>query len=412
MTSCNSNNKFFGNRVQASRGLFTNRIDSINKNNNITIGGCADEVVVQGDLIVTGDNCATCLKTNDPDVDVNVSGSNPPTAGQVLVALDSENAEWQAMSGSGMGDVSGPASSTNNEIVRFDGTTGKLIKSDSSAPTTIDNDGRFSGPVIETSGNLVALGQNISKNGGITSTVIGNNAGTNLDSSSFANTFIGTASGNSTTTGNNNTFVGDDTGALTTTANNNTFVGSKSGSNNTIGTLNTFVGEGAGENNTTANDNTFIGSKSGSNNTIGTSNTFVGVNSGSNNVDGIQNVYLGSSSSASNNGSANVVLGHNAGQNMNAQNGCVLLGYNAGQNNTQNDRLMIDNTNTNSPLIDGDFSVDTLQINGETTLGETGNTTNVHAINGSVDPSAGTVNQYLIVSVNGTQFKIPLHNLV
>ena len=378
MTSCNSNNKFFGNRVQASRGLFTNRIDSINKNNNITIGGCADEVVVQGDLIVTGDNCATCLKTNDPDVDVNVSGSNPPTAGQVLVALDSENAEWQAMSGSGMGDVSGPASSTNNEIVRFDGTTGKLIKSDSSAPTTIDNDGRFSGPVIETSGNLVALGQNISKNGGITSTVIGNNAGTNLDSSSFANTFIGTASGNSTTTGNNNTFVGDDTGALTTTANNNTFVGSKSGSNNTIGT----------------------------------SNTFVGVNSGSNNVDGIQNVYLGSSSSASNNGSANVVLGHNAGQNMNAQNGCVLLGYNAGQNNTQNDRLMIDNTNTNSPLIDGDFSVDTLQINGETTLGETGNTTNVHAINGSVDPSAGTVNQYLIVSVNGTQFKIPLHNLV
>lgn len=49
------------------------------------------------------------------------------TEGQVL-AVSSGSPTWVDLSSSG-GDVSGPASSVNNDVALFDGTTGKLIKS-------------------------------------------------------------------------------------------------------------------------------------------------------------------------------------------------------------------------------------------------------------------------------------------
>lgn len=50
----------------------------------------------------------------------------PPTTGQVPVALD--NAGTMGYSSAGTGDVAGPASSTDNAVVRFDSTTGKVIQ--------------------------------------------------------------------------------------------------------------------------------------------------------------------------------------------------------------------------------------------------------------------------------------------
>ena len=49
------------------------------------------------------------------------------TVGQTLVW---NGTEWvpQAVSGSGLGDVSGPASATDGNIAVFDGATGKMIK--------------------------------------------------------------------------------------------------------------------------------------------------------------------------------------------------------------------------------------------------------------------------------------------
>lgn len=50
------------------------------------------------------------------------------TAGQVLaVNAGATSPEW-VTSGAGAGDVVGPSSATNNNLVRFDGTTGKLIQ--------------------------------------------------------------------------------------------------------------------------------------------------------------------------------------------------------------------------------------------------------------------------------------------
>lgn len=47
--------------------------------------------------------------------------------GEVLT-VTSGLPSWESIAGAGLGDVSGPASATTNNIVSFDGTTGKLIK--------------------------------------------------------------------------------------------------------------------------------------------------------------------------------------------------------------------------------------------------------------------------------------------
>lgn len=57
-------------------------------------------------------------------------------------SIPTEQAVREAISGAGGGDVSGPASSTDNAITRFDGETGKIIQN--------------SGATIDDSGNIVA----------------------------------------------------------------------------------------------------------------------------------------------------------------------------------------------------------------------------------------------------------------
>lgn len=53
--------------------------------------------------------------------------SQTGASGKVLTS-DGANATWQAPSGSGLGDVSGPSSATSDNIAVFDGATGKLVK--------------------------------------------------------------------------------------------------------------------------------------------------------------------------------------------------------------------------------------------------------------------------------------------
>lgn len=60
-----------------------------------------------------------------------------PTNGQALV-YNSTSGKWEP--GSGGGDVTGAASSTDNAVVRFDGTTGKVIQN---STVTLDDNGNF-----------------------------------------------------------------------------------------------------------------------------------------------------------------------------------------------------------------------------------------------------------------------------
>jgi len=144
---------------------------------------------------------------------------------------------------------------------------------------------------------------------------------------------------------------------------------------------------------------------------VGNTNIIVGAFTGQSLTSGITNVLIGGSAGNTiTTGASNTILGHQAGSGTSINlTGCVLIGNQAGNTNTTDNRLMIDNSNTTEPLIDGDFAGDTLQINGVVTLGQSSNTTNVHEINGAITASSSGVTRYLTVVVNTVTYKIPLH---
>lgn len=66
------------------------------------------------------------------------------TTGQVLAKASGTDgdAEWVTVTGSGLGDVVGPASATDSAVARFDATTGKLLQN---SPVTIGDTGNVAG---------------------------------------------------------------------------------------------------------------------------------------------------------------------------------------------------------------------------------------------------------------------------
>lgn len=183
--------------------------------------------------------------------------------------------------------------------------------------------------------------------------------GTNLlnggGSQAQENTFIGLGAGFLNTTAYNNTFVGADAGYTTTTGFNNTFIGQQAGYANLRGRSNTFLGHVSGGSNSDGDNNVFVGDFAGFQNTSGDTNTAVGAGANFNNQTGSNNVILGYQA-----GFGSVV--HNKAGN-------VFIGYRAGYNELGNNRLYIENSNSSSPLIWGDFQGDIVGINGALGVG-------------------------------------------
>ncbi|RLD60412.1 MAG: hypothetical protein DRJ05_04710, partial [Bacteroidetes bacterium] len=153
-----------------------------------------------------------------------------------------------------------------------------------------------------------------------------------------------------------NTFVGIDAGNGNTKGRRNTFVGKDAGSYNTNGYRNTFIGDGAGVYNQTGNDNTSIGLNSGFENISGSENTTLGLGANHWNETGSRNTIIGYEAGAGNSG-------HSKSDN-------IFLGYKAGYDELGSDKLYIENTNSSTPLIYGDFNTDSLAINGSLSIKE------------------------------------------
>ncbi len=177
---------------------------------------------------------------------------------------------------------------------------------------------------------------------------IGEGAGANDDFSNNKNTFLGTNSGYANATGGGNTFIGNSSGFTNTKGNNNTFIGNSSGYNNTEGNNNICIGFQSAESNTTGSFNVAIGVLSAESNTTGELNVFLGQETGYRNDEGNNNVFLGALS-----GRSNITGSRN-----------VFIGSTAGYSETGSDKLYIDNSGTNSPLIYGEFNNRRIVING------------------------------------------------
>ena len=105
----------------------------------------------------------------------------------------------------------------------------------------------------------------------------------------------------------------------------------------------------------------------GADNTTGSTNSFFGNSSGGQNTIGNNNVAMGRGALLSNQtGNNNVAIGTNAAFGSTGQSisGGVFIGYEAGQLESNDNRLYIANSDTNNPLIYGEFDTNLLRVNG------------------------------------------------
>lgn len=131
----------------------------------------------------------------------------------------------------------------------------------------------------------------------------------------------------------------------------NIFIGNDAGKNTIAGDFdngkrNLFLGNLSGFKNTNGKFNTYLGNLSGRENETGRNNTFIGYSAGYNSIS-YNNTFIGTESGFNNDGNSN-----------------IFLGYRAGSNAGGSSKLYIENSDSDSPLIYGEFDNDKIQING------------------------------------------------
>ena len=247
-------------------------------------------------------------------------------------------------------------------------TVGDLTIAPNGGTTSVTGD-------IDVSGRIELDSANAINNNGTASISVGALAGANNAGS--GNTFMGASAGTAVNSGSDNTFIGNNAGAAATTAIKSTFVGSNAGSASNADN-NVFIGYYAGQS-VSGTDNVCVGQAAGYSSSSAESNTFIGSAAGGSNTIGDQNVYIGG----------------NAGYANSTGNGNVFIGYKAGEDlDPVSNTLIIDNTDTATPLIYGDFSTDTVTINGTlnaTTVGFSGTAADTFTINSDGTAAASTL---------------------
>ncbi|MBC8487186.1 MAG: hypothetical protein H8D45_14250, partial [Bacteroidetes bacterium] len=199
------------------------------------------------------------------------------------------------------------------------------------------------------------------------SVFLGNAAGANDDGTNNRNVAVGDSALNANTSGYNNTANGFQTLYSNTEGYMNTANGYQALFSNTEGDRNTAIGYQALKNDTTGYHNNAIGFQALFYNTIGIYNTANGYQSLRNNTTGDKNTAIGYAANYWNQeGSNNTIIGFQAGLGTGAHNksGNVFLGYQAGFNDTTDNKLYIENSNSSTPLIYGEFDNDILVVNG------------------------------------------------
>lgn len=211
------------------------------------------------------------------------------------------------------------------------------------------------------------------------------------------NSFLGTGSGSNFVEGNSNTYlgylagrsvrkgfssvhIGAKAGEFSDSAANNVYIGESAGQVSKFSVFNTGIGTDALGSSTNSygnvaigdsalainrsNFNVAVGFLAGHHNPTGTQNVFVGGNSGRHNNAGNYNTYLGYNTGRLNlNGSENVFIGDYAGENSGSGQRNVFIGNEAGRAATSSERLFIENSSSDTPLLFGEFDSDRVGIN-------------------------------------------------
>ena len=174
---------------------------------------------------------------------------------------------------------------------------------------------------------------------------------------------VGTVSAEQRST---NTSYGRNTLEKVTTGNRNSAFGAYALRDNTRGTFNTACGYTALSNNSSGKYNTGIGSGALHKNTTGKFNTASGFLALYYNWTGVENTVVGTQALFDNQtGSYNTVVGGQAGYKNVTGSRNVFIGRRAGYYEEGSNKLYIANSDTQKPLIKGDFEKKTLRVQGK-----------------------------------------------
>ncbi len=254
------------------------------------------------------------------------------------------------------------------------------------------------------------------------SVFIGSNAGDDDDLTDNDNVFIGDNAGANNTSGDDNIAIGSSTlfnngvnPSFSFNSSNNIAIGSTTLFTNTTRYQNVAIGSGSLYSNTTGQRNSAFGYRSLFNNTQGYDNISIGNEALYFNQDGYYNISIGSdalrtqtsgyrniaigkstlynSNNSFNNtavgsaamysltsGGGNVALGFNAGYSNSTGSNNIFIGYHAGYNETGSNKLYIDNSNTTSPLIYGDFNSNEIGLMGNVGVNTKTPLSNLHIV--------------------------------
>lgn len=178
------------------------------------------------------------------------------------------------------------------------------------------------------------------------------------------NVGIGYQAGLALTSGARNIMIGDSAGQAITTGASNILFGYQAGLALTTTNYGIFIGTQAGLNVTTA-DNIGIGylALRGTAGSTGIDNIGIGYQPGLAITTGSSNILIGYEAGlALTTGGSNVIIGHQAGVTASTHSGNVFIGYQAGNLAAASNQLYIENSNSTTPLIFGDFTNDYINI--------------------------------------------------
>ncbi len=220
-----------------------------------------------------------------------------------------------------------------------------------------------------------------------------NNNHTNLDNfdalltTSQRNIAIGQNALKSFQDGNNNLGLGHSSLANLSQGDDNVSLGNWGLTKLSSGDRNLSVGTSALRDLNTGSQNVAVGRQSASNLIDGSVNTALGSQSLGLAQDASNNVAIGTRTLFNTDGNYNTALGFESGKNADGSSN-VFIGSYAGSASSGSDLLYVENSNTNIPLIGGNFSKNTVGINRDITDLNAGHTLQV---NGTISSNTGVI---------------------
>lgn len=156
---------------------------------------------------------------------------------------------------------------------------------------------------------------------------------------------------------------GDDDGTS------NLILGFDAGKEITTGRSNLFMGAEAGRDITSGRGSVCIGNRAGAGITTGIFNIIIGSNAGRELSNNSENIMIGILAGRLTQADNNVFVGNRSGLSNVSGSSNIFIGFESGYYETGSNKLYIENSNSSSPLIYGEFNNDIVGINGQLGVG-------------------------------------------